>query len=186
MEGALARLATALDLPGGFAGLNVARGLGGVPIDVTLIDRHNYHLFQPLLYQVATAGLSAPQVASPIRHILRKQRNVRVILGEVVGIDAVGRRVALQDGELSFDYLVVAAGLTNSYFGHDEWSRHAPGLKTLEDALEIRRRVRDFGNSAWQLGSSTRMIRCLMRSRSSATRNSVVRWSPSSWSLGGT
>lgn len=125
----------------GFAGLAAVRELRHTRAEVVLVDRVNHHTFQPLLYQVATAGLSAPQVASPIRHILRKQRNVRVILGEVVGIDAVGRRVALQDGELSFDYLVVAAGLTNSYFGHDEWSRHAPGLKTLEDALEIRRRV---------------------------------------------
>ena len=125
----------------GFAGLAAARALGRVAADVVVIDRVNHHTFQPLLYQVATAGLSAPQVASPIRHILRHLGNVRVILGEVVAIDVAQRRVVLADGELHFDYVVVAAGLTHSYFGHDDWARHAPGLKTLDDALEMRRRV---------------------------------------------
>ena len=125
----------------GFAGLAAARELRNADADVLVVDRVNHHTFQPLLYQVATAGLSAPQIASPIRHILRGQANVRVILGEVVRIDAEGCRVVMEDGELSFDYLIVAAGLTHSYFGHDEWARHAPGLKTLDDALEMRRRV---------------------------------------------
>jgi NADH dehydrogenase len=125
----------------GFAGLAAARALRRADADLIVVDRVNHHTFQPLLYQVATAGLSAPQVASPIRHILRRQRNVRVILGEAIRIDADARRVALRDGELAYDWLVVASGLTHSYFGHDEWARYAPGLKTLDDALEMRRRV---------------------------------------------
>jgi NADH dehydrogenase len=125
----------------GFAGLAAARALRSADAEVVLIDRVNHHTFQPLLYQVATAGLSAPQIASPIRHILREQRNVRVMLAEAVAIDAAQRRVVLADGELAFDYLVVASGVTHSYFGHDEWAAHAPGLKTLDDALEIRRRL---------------------------------------------
>jgi NADH dehydrogenase len=128
-------------LGAGFAGLAAARGLRRAPVDVVIVDRANHHTFQPLLYQVATAGLSAPQIASPIRHILRKQRNVRVLLGEAVGIDLPGRRVLLADGEIRFDYLIVGTGVTHSYFGNDAWAAHAPGLKTLDDALEIRRRV---------------------------------------------
>ena len=126
---------------GGFAGLAAARELRHSPAEVTILDRVNHHTFQPLLYQVATAGLSAPQIASPIRHILRKQRNVRVVLGEGTAIDVNEQRVQMLDGELSYDFLIVAAGLTNSYFGHDEWAPYAPGLKTLDDALAIRRRI---------------------------------------------
>ncbi len=125
----------------GFAGLAAARGLRSEAVDVIVIDRVNHHTFQPLLYQVATAGLSAPQIASPIRHILRSQRNAHVLLGEAVSIDAQRKQVVLDDGEVGFDYLIVATGVTHSYFGNDEWARHAPGLKTLDDALEIRRRV---------------------------------------------
>ena len=126
---------------GGFAGLSAARGLRRAPVDLTVVDRRNHHVFQPLLYQVATAGLSAPDIAAPIRHILRKQANATVILADVTGFDLPGRRVLLDDGEIPYDYLVVAAGAGHSYFGHDEWGRHAPGLKTMEDAVEIRRRV---------------------------------------------
>ena len=127
---------------GGFAGLSAARGLRRAPVRLTVIDRRNHHVFQPLLYQVATAGLSAPDIAAPIRHILRRQANATVILAEVTGFDLPLRRVRLEDGgEIAYDYLVVAAGAGHSYFGHDEWRRHAPGLKTLEDAMEIRRRV---------------------------------------------
>jgi NADH dehydrogenase len=126
---------------GGFAGLSAARGLRRAPVDLTVIDRRNHHVFQPLLYQVATAGLAAPDISAPIRHILRKQRNATVILAEVAGFDLPGRRVLLDDGEIAYDYLIVAAGAGHSYFGHDEWGRHAPGLKTIEDAVEIRRRV---------------------------------------------
>lgn len=127
---------------GGFAGLYTARGLKHVDADVTVVDRHNYHLFQPLLYQVATAGLNPSDIAAPIRSILRRQRNVNVILGEAVSVDAAQKRVALADGStLAYDHLVVATGATHSYFGHPEWEQHAPGLKTIEDALEIRRRV---------------------------------------------
>ncbi len=125
----------------GFGGLAAARGLRNAVADVIVIDRANHHTFQPLLYQVATAGLSAPQIASPVRHILRSQRNVRVLLGDAISIDARGKRVLLADGEVGFDYLIVATGVTHSYFGNDAWAQYAPGLKTLDDALEIRRRV---------------------------------------------
>ena len=110
-------------------------------VEVIVVDRANHHTFQPLLYQVATAGLSAPQIASPIRHILRSQRNARVLLGDAASIDIAAKRVVLADGEIDFDYLIVAAGLTHSYFGNSAWAQHAPGLKTLDDAFEIRRRI---------------------------------------------
>lgn len=127
---------------GGFGGLWTTRALASAEVRITLIDRRNHHLFQPLLYQVATAGLSAPDIAAPLRHILRKQANVEVRLGEVVGLDAVARNVSLADGEvIGYDYLLLASGATHAYFGHDEWAQHAPGLKTLDDALHIRRRV---------------------------------------------
>jgi len=126
---------------GGFGGLYTARSLRKGPVRITLVDRHNYHLFQPLLYQVATAALNPSDIAAPIRSILRRQRNVTVILGEATSIDAERRIVKLLDGELSYDYLVVATGATHSYFNHPEWERDAPGLKSIDDALEIRRRV---------------------------------------------
>jgi NADH dehydrogenase len=129
-------------LGGGFGGLSAAKVLGNAPVQVTLIDRHNYHLFQPLLYQVATATLSPGDIASPIRWVLRRARNIRVLLGDVASIDAARRLVRLSDGaEVAYDYLIVATGASHTYFGHDEWASDAPGLKTLEDALEIRRRV---------------------------------------------
>ena len=126
---------------GGFGGLDAARALGGAPVRVTLLDRHNYHLFQPLLYQVATASLSPGDVASPIRWILRRQKNVQVLLADVRAIEPVARVLTLDRGEMSFDYLILAAGAAHSYFGHPEWAERAPGLKTLDDALDIRRRV---------------------------------------------
>src|SRR5688572_17444329 len=127
---------------GGFGGLWATRALAGADVRITLIDRRNHHLFQPLLYQVATAGLSAPDIAAPLRHILRNQANVEVRLGEVTGIDAGARNVSLADGEVvAYDYLLLASGATHAYFGHDEWADDAPGLKTLDDALHIRRRV---------------------------------------------
>jgi NADH dehydrogenase len=126
---------------GGFGGLYTARGLKGVDVEVTLVDQHNYHLFQPLLYQVASAALNPSDIAAPIRSILRRQKNVAVMLGEAVRIDVEGKRVVLADGELTYDWLVVATGATHSYFNHPEWERLAPGLKTIEDALEIRSRV---------------------------------------------
>jgi NADH dehydrogenase len=110
-------------------------------VRVTVVDRRNHHLFQPLLYQVATAGLSPADIASPIRRILRKQRNTAVVLAEVESVDVAARRVVLKDGAIGYDYLVVAAGATHSYFGHDDWEAFAPGLKSIEDALEIRRRA---------------------------------------------
>jgi NADH dehydrogenase len=129
-------------LGGGFGGLYAARALKREPVEVTVVDRHNHHLFQPLLYQVAMAALSPGDIASPIRWILRKQRNVYVFLGDVRRIDAAARRVLLEDGsEIPYDFLIVATGTTHAYFGHDEWRELAPGLKTLDDALEIRRRV---------------------------------------------
>jgi NADH:quinone reductase (non-electrogenic) len=126
---------------GGFGGLYAARTLDGAPLRVTLVDRRNYHLFQPLLYQVASAALNPSDIASPIRAILNRQRNTEVILGEATSIDVANKRVILADGELAYDYLIVATGATHSYFNHPEWERDAPGLKTIEDALEIRRRV---------------------------------------------
>jgi len=126
---------------GGFGGLAAARGLRHADVSVTLIDRHNYHLFQPLLYQVATASLSPGDIASPIRWVLRRQRNVEVLLAEARAIEAPARKVVLDRGFLEYDYLIVATGAAHAYFGHAEWAPRAPGLKTLDDALDIRRRV---------------------------------------------
>ncbi|MFO0802312.1 MAG: NAD(P)/FAD-dependent oxidoreductase [Gemmataceae bacterium] len=127
---------------GGFGGLLAAQGLRKAPCEVTLIDRRNFHLFQPLLYQVATGGLSPANIASPLRSILRKQKNTRVLLGEVESFDLPSQSVFLVDGTVvTFDTLILATGATHTYFGHDEWASYAPGLKTLEDATEIRRRV---------------------------------------------
>jgi NADH dehydrogenase len=128
-------------LGGGFGGLAAAQALGGRAVRVTLVDRRNHHVFQPLLYQVATAGLSAPDIAAPIRRIVQRHPNVDVVLAEARGVDLGRRVVLLEDGEIAFDSLIVATGATHSYFGRDEWAEHAPGLKTLEDALLIRRRV---------------------------------------------
>jgi NADH:ubiquinone reductase (H+-translocating) len=127
---------------GGFGGLYATRALRRAPVAITVLDRRNHHVFQPLLYQVAMAVLSPGDIASPIRWILRHQRNVEVLLGEAERIDAARKIVRLTDGaEFSYDYLIVAAGTTHAYFGHDDWQPYAPGLKTIEDALEIRRRV---------------------------------------------
>src|SRR5262249_9324135 len=125
----------------GFGGLSAAVGLAGAAADVTVIDRRNYHLFQPLLYQVATAGLSPAQIASPIRAILRRAANVRVILGRVNGIDTERRVVKLEDREVGYDHLVLATGTRHSYFGHDDWEGVAPGLKKIDDATGICRRI---------------------------------------------
>jgi NADH dehydrogenase len=130
-----------LVLGGGFGGLWATRALANAPVRITLVDRTNHHLFQPLLYQVATAGLSAPDIAAPLRHILRGQKNVTVRLDEAKVIDLDARRVQLADGRLDYDYLLVATGATHAYFGNDAWAEHAPGLKTLDDALAIRGRV---------------------------------------------
>jgi NADH:quinone reductase (non-electrogenic) len=126
---------------GGFGGLYAARALARADVQVTLIDRRNHHLFQPLLYQVATAALNPADIAAPIRGVLRGQDNARVVLGEATGIDTARRQVQLDGEAVGYDYLVVAAGATHSYFGHDQWARVAPGLKSIEDALEIRRRI---------------------------------------------
>lgn len=126
----------------GFGGLEAAKALRSAEADITLIDKTNHHLFQPLLYQVATAGLSAPSIAAPIRHLFRGQGNLTTLLGEVTGIDTAARRVLLREGEaVDYDHLIVAAGATHSYFGRDDWAPFAPGLKTLDDAFEIRRRI---------------------------------------------
>ncbi|MDB4938910.1 MAG: dehydrogenase-like protein [Labilithrix sp.] len=126
---------------GGFGGLEAAKALDGAPVDVVLIDRANYHLFQPLLYQVAMAGLSPAEIASPIRGILAEQKNVRVMLGDVTRVDLDERAVVVGNERVGYDWLVLAIGAQTSYFGHDDWEVHAPGLKHIEDALEIRRRV---------------------------------------------
>ena len=125
----------------GFGGLFAAQALARVAADVTIVDRHNYHLFQPLLYQVATAGLPPSDVAWPIRSILHRQRNTTVLLGEVTAIDSARNVVELGERTLPYDYLVVATGSTHSYFGHDDWQPYAPGLKSIDDATAIRRRI---------------------------------------------
>jgi NADH dehydrogenase len=125
----------------GFGGLYAAKALRNAPVRITVIDRRNHHLFQPLLYQVATAGLSPGDIAYPIRAVLGRQENVRVLLAEAVGVDVASRKVKLRDGELSYDYLILAPGVRHAYFGHNDWEEWAPGLKTLEDALEMRRRI---------------------------------------------
>jgi len=131
-----------LIIGGGFGGLEAAKKLASASVEITLIDRANHHLFQPLLYQVATAGLSSPAIAAPIRHIFRKQKNLDVVLGEVTAIDVKRRVVTVAEGrEYRYDALIVASGATHSYFGHDDWAQYAPGLKTLDDALDIRRRI---------------------------------------------
>ncbi len=125
----------------GFGGLAVAGRLSRQAADITLIDRQNHHLFQPLLYQVATAGLSPADIAWPVRHLMRRQANTRVLMGEVRGIDATNKHVLLDSGPVAYDILVIATGATHGYFGRDEWAAHAPGLKTLDDATSIRRRI---------------------------------------------
>jgi NADH dehydrogenase len=133
---------TVVIIGGGFGGLYAAKTLANEAVEVTLIDRKNHHTFQPLLYQVALAVLAPGEIASPLRHIVRKAHNVQTLLGEVTGFDTIARRVNLTHGEqLAYDYLIVAAGARHAYFGHDEWEGDAPGLKTIEDAVEIRRRL---------------------------------------------
>jgi len=142
---------------GGFAGLNVAQGLADAPVSIVLIDRHNYHLFQPLLYQVATAELSPANIATPIRNILCKQKNASVALGEVTAIDLQKNSVEFDGGRIDYDYLVIAMGVRQSYFGHDELKRYAPGLKSIDDALEIRRRVLlAFEEAEWEADDASR------------------------------
>src|SRR5215468_805871 len=126
---------------GGFGGLYAAKALRGARVHVTIVDRRNHHLFQPLLYQVATAALNPADIAAPIRSVFRGWRNVSVVLAEAMGVDLTAKKLVLADGDLPYDYLVLATGATHSYFGHDEWARFAPGLKSIEDALDIRRRV---------------------------------------------
>ncbi len=126
---------------GGFGGLTAARALARLPVEVTLVDRRNFHLFQPLLYQVATGALSPANIAAPIRSLVKHETNIRVLLGEAVSVDATRRILVLSDGELPYDTLVVAAGVRHHYFGNEEWETLAPGLKTVEDATEIRRRI---------------------------------------------
>lgn len=128
-------------LGGGFGGLTAAQHLKGVPLQVTLVDRRNYHLFQPLLYQVATGSLSPANIASPMRHILKRQKNTEVLLAEATHIDTANRRVLFSDGSIEYDTLIVATGSSHQYFGHDEWEKFAPGLKNLDDATHMRRRI---------------------------------------------
>ncbi|MES2991138.1 MAG: NAD(P)/FAD-dependent oxidoreductase [Pseudomonadota bacterium] len=149
----------------GFGGIEAVRALSRAAVEITLVDRTNHHLFQPLLYQVATAGLSAPAISAPIRHTLRremKRGNLTILQAEVTDIDAAGRRVLLDDGEaLPYDHLIVAAGATHSYFGHDDWAAFAPGLKTLDDAFKIRARV---------IGAFERAERCGVGAEADAGR----------------
>src|SRR5580658_9489843 len=126
---------------GGFGGLSAAKRLKHVPVQVTLLDRQNYHLFQPLLYQVATGALSPANIAAPLRNILKNQKNMTVLLAEATRIDVANRRVILSDGEIPYDTLIVATGSSHQYFGHDEWEKFAPGLKTVDDATDMRSRI---------------------------------------------
>lgn len=135
---------------GGFGGLNATQSLRGAPVDVTLVDRRNFHLFQPLLYQVATGGLSPSNIAVPLRSIVRRQENCCVLMADVTGFDLTTRKVLLDNGELTYDSLIVATGSKTGYFGHDDWSFRAPGLKSIEDALEIRRRILSVFETAEQ------------------------------------
>jgi NADH dehydrogenase len=125
----------------GFGGLSAAKGLAKAAVEVTLIDRENHHLFQPLLYQVATAGLSPAEIAWPIRGLVRRQRNTRVLLGEVTGVERERHVVTMGDRKVSYDFLVIATGTTHSYFGNEGWAEYAPGLKSIDDATEIRHRL---------------------------------------------
>src|SRR5215207_8963767 len=126
---------------GGFAGLAAAKALASAPVEVTVVDRRNHHVFQPLLYQVATASLSPADICSPIRTILRGQRNCQVVMAEITGVDVGNRHLIVEGGHVRYDYLVLAAGATHAYFGRDEWAAIAPGLKSIEDATELRRRI---------------------------------------------
>lgn len=145
-------------LGAGFGGLNAAKQLSGIDADVTLVDRHNYHLFQPLLYQVATAGLSPNQIATPIRLILSRQKNTTVIMANVIDIDLVKSEVVTTDQRIGFDYLIVATGARHAYFGHDEWETVAPGLKKIDEATEIRKRLLlAFERAEAMLGADTRL-----------------------------
>lgn len=135
---------------GGFGGLNAVQSLRGAAVDVTLVDRRNFHLFQPLLYQVATGGLSPSNIAVPLRSIVRRQQNCRVLMADVVGFDLSMKVVKLAEGELSYDSLIVASGSQTGYFGHSDWAERAPGLKSIEDALEIRRRILSVFEAAEQ------------------------------------
>ena len=139
---------------GGFAGIEAARQLAGMPVQVTLLDRRNHHVFQPLLYQVATASLSPGDISAPIRSVLRDQKNCDVALAEVTGVDLEGRRLFVRGGYVSYDYLILAAGATHAYFGNDDWAEIAPGLKSLEDAIDLRRRILLAFESAEYEGSA--------------------------------
>src|SRR2546429_1756810 len=141
MEAASPKIPRVVIIGAGFGGLEAAKKLSGGAVQVTVVDRTNYHLFQPLLYQVATAALSPADIAAPVRAILSKCENMEVILAEVQSIDVNARKVKMVDGELDYDYLILATGARHSYFGHPEWEKLAPGLKSLEDAVEIRRRI---------------------------------------------
>ncbi len=146
---------------GGFAGLSAARALRRAPVRITIVDRRNHHLFQPLLYQVATAALNPGDSAYPIRSVLRSQHNARTVLARVDGVDLARRELRLADGVLSFDYLLIAAGARHSYYGHDDWEAWAPGLKTIEDALEIRRRVLSAFEAAERLTDPSQLLATL-------------------------
>ena len=149
-----------LIIGGGFAGLHCARGLSDAPVAITLADRHNYHLFQPLLYQVATAVLSPADIAAPIRRILRRQQNVQVVLAGLLGVDLQRKLAKFPRGDVAYDYLVLATGATHSYFGHDDWEALAPGLKTVDDALEIRRRVLlAYEAAEWEADAAARQAK---------------------------
>src|SRR3989475_8276302 len=141
MENALREMPHVVIIGAGFGGLQAAKKLGGKNVRVTVIDRTNYHLFQPLLYQVATAALSPADIAAPVRAVLSKCKNLEVMLAEVQSVDVDAKKIKTTDMEIAYDFLILATGARQSYFGHNEWERLAPGLKSLEDAIELRRRI---------------------------------------------
>ena len=155
-------------LGAGFGGLETVKTLSRAPVEISVIDRQNYHCFQPLLYQVATAALSPAEVAWPIRHILRRQQNVTVFMTEVDGVDVPARIVKSKAGPFAFDFLVIATGATHSYFGHDEWAVFAPGLKRIEDATRIRRSILSAFEERRHGGNVHRLEAGRSRPRSSA------------------
>ena len=162
----------------GFGGLTAARGIARLPVQVTVIDRRNHHTFQPLLYQVATAGLSPGEIAAPIRSILKAHSNLEVLLEEVVDFKLDQKKLITTYQELDYDYLIIASGATHAYFGHEEWEPLAPGLKTIEDALEIRRRVLlafELAERQGQDGMPPPICRCRRRSHRCRTRRHVGR-----------
>ena len=160
---------------GGFGGVWAAKALRKAPVEVLVLDRRNHHVFQPLLYQVATASLSPADISAPIRTVLRGQGNCQVVMAEVRGVDVNNRRVLLDGGHVEYDYLILAAGATHAYFGHDEWAPIAPGLKSIEDATELRRRILlAFESAEYEGSEEARRALADLATRDSLTNVEII------------